>query len=276
MTVTYLLLCASMLLGGYLLNILYITVFYHRGLTHGAVALSPRTRRFVVATGSWVTGLDPKGWSVMHRLHHLHSDTAHDPHSPRFFGIFGVMLAQLRSYQRVLRGLIKGDPKITAIAADLDFPVNALNRKKLWILPYLLHVAIAVAIGWGFDAWLLGYCYFLGIMSHPIQGWMVNSFGHAAGYRNFETDDRSRNNTIVAWLVFGEGFQNNHHRHPAAAKFSMRWFEVDMGYALCLALQAAGVLSIVGRPELFALSDEDQDQRRASEDDSSWSKVKKA
>lgn len=248
---TYTLLCILMLVAGYLLNILYITVFYHRGLTHAAVRLSPRTRAFVIATGNWVTGLDPKGWSVMHRLHHLHSDTDLDPHSPKRFGLFGVMLGQLHSYQAVLRGLIKNDPKLVAISQDLDFPVNVLNRKKLWLLPYLLHVAIWLGIGATFDAWMLGYCYFVGIMSHPIQGWMVNSLGHASGYRNFKTDDDSRNNPIVAALVFGEGYQNNHHQHPAAAKFSFRWFEFDLGYGLCLGLQALGVLKIVGRPELF-------------------------
>jgi stearoyl-CoA desaturase (delta-9 desaturase) len=54
--------CLMVFVGAYLINITYITVFYHRGLTHGAVRLSPVTRRFVAVTGNWVTGLDPKGW----------------------------------------------------------------------------------------------------------------------------------------------------------------------------------------------------------------------
>jgi len=246
MSLSYVLACIGMLVFGYLLNILYITVFYHRGLTHNAVKLSPLTRKFVILTGNWVTGLDPKGWSVMHRMHHVHSDTELDPHSPKHYGIFGVMLAQLHSYNKVLRGLMKKDPMYTSVAPDLDFPVNWLNRKKMWLMPYLLHVAIWFGIGFAYDAWMLGYCYFVGIMSHPIQGWLVNSLGHAYGYRNFDQDDDSRNNTAVAWLVFGEGYQNNHHRHPSSAKFSVKWFEVDMGYALCHVLQAMGIVKIQG------------------------------
>lgn len=242
---TYIIACFFAFLFGYMLNILYITVFYHRGLTHGAVRLSPFTRRLVVLTGNWVTGLDPKGWSVMHRLHHRYSDTEQDPHSPSHYGIFGTMLAQLHSYNKVLRGLMRNNPTYTSIAADLDFPVNWLNRKKLWLLPYLLHVAIWLGIGAAFDAWMLGYCYFVGIMSHPIQGWLVNSLGHAYGYRNFDSGDDSRNNTAVAWLVAGEGYQNNHHRFPNSAKFSIKWYEVDMGYALCRGLQAVGALTII-------------------------------
>jgi stearoyl-CoA desaturase (delta-9 desaturase) len=243
---SYLVACIAAFVFGYLLNILYITVFYHRGLTHGAVRLSPGTRRFVVATGNWVTGLDPKGWAVMHRLHHLHSDTPDDPHSPRYYGILGVMLAQLRSYQKVLRGLKRNDPTFTSVAADLDFPISWLNANKLWILPYLLHVGVWLALGSLFDAWLLGSCYFLGIMSHPLQGWLVNSFGHSSGYRNFNTTDDSRNNLFAAAFVFGEGYQNNHHRFPSSAKFSVKWWEVDMGYALCHALQVMGLVTIAG------------------------------
>ncbi len=42
------------------------------------------------------------------------------------------------------------------------------------------------------------------MMSHPVQGWMVNALGHAVGGRNFDTPDDSRNNTVVSWLVSGE------------------------------------------------------------------------
>ena len=116
---------------------------------------------------------------------------------------------------------------------DLDFPVNWLNKNKLWFLPYALHLGIALAIGFGFHTWLLAACYWFGIMSHPIQGWMVNAFGHHSGYRNFNTPDNSKNNVLVALFVMGEGYQNNHHYLPQAARFGVRWWEVDMGYWLC-------------------------------------------
>ena len=213
LSMTYYLACLLTLAAGYLVNILYITVFYHRGLTHSAVELAPWLRRFVVKTGNWITGLDPKGWSVMHRLHHQYSDTALDPHSPTTYGIAGVMMAQLNSYKKILRGLKRHDPQYLAVASDLDFEVHWLNRYKLWVLPYALHASIALVLGVVFHAWLLGLAYWLGIMSHPLQGWLVNSFGHSSGYRNFHIGDDSRNNTLIALLVMGEGYQNNHHRY---------------------------------------------------------------
>ena len=231
-------------LAAYLLNAVTITVGYHRGLAHGAVKIHPRYRRLLVATGNWITGLDPKAWVVMHRMHHAYSDTALDPHSPTNVGIIGIAREQLRSYERTIRGLIKRDPRYTKHALDLDFDLSAMNRRGMWWMPYVAHVVVGVVLFALTGSALLGVAYFAGMMSHPVQGGMVNAFGHAVGGRNFATPDDSRNNHPVAWFVFGEGFQNNHHHAPASARFSYRAHEIDAGYALCLALEAVGVLRI--------------------------------
>ncbi len=235
--------CIFVFLAAYTLNLLYISVFYHRGLAHEAIRLHPGLRRFVILSGNWVTGLDPKAWTCMHRLHHTHSDTRKDPHSPLQHGTFRLILTQLRSYNRTLLSLMAGKASYTAVVRDLEFPVNWLNRNGLWFLPYVIHALVAMAIAVYFNVFILAGCYFLGIMSHPIQGWMVNSLGHRFGYRNFATPDNSRNNMIVAWLVFGEGFQNNHHQDPSSPKFSVRRWEVDMGYWLCGCLKLLGALT---------------------------------
>lgn len=251
---SYYVLCAVVFLVCYVINVTYISVFYHRGLTHGALSLPPRVRNFVVKTGSWVTGLDPKGWCCMHRLHHRYSDTELDPHSPVHKGFFGLAMAQLHSYKRVLKGLIRREKAYMAIVQDYDFDVSWLNKKGLWYLPYLLHgvlaLSFALATGW----WLLALAYYVGIMSHPVQGWMVNSMGHAIGYRNFSTSDNSRNNTLVAWLVAGEGYQNNHHRYPKAVKFSMKWFEIDWGYTMAVVLRRLGIVKFEKQKDREALA----------------------
>jgi stearoyl-CoA desaturase (delta-9 desaturase) len=245
-----LILCLAVFLIGYLTNILYITVFYHRGLTHRALTLHPKVVKWVALTGPWVTGLDPKGWICMHRMHHLYSDTERDPHSPKFQGVFGLALGQLKSYERVLVGLIKKNPTYTEVVKDLPFDVNILNKKKLWIVPYLSHLTLSLVIAFALHQPWVAFAYYMGIMSHPIQGWMVNALAHSYGYRNFETPDNSKNNSIVAWLVFGEGYQNNHHQYPESALFAMKTGEVDLGYALCWVLEKAGLLTIPSNPQL--------------------------
>ncbi len=246
------LLSATIFAAAYLINVFYITVLYHRGLTHNAILMGPKLKKWISLTGIWVTGIDPKAWSCMHRQHHMYSDTEQDPHSPIQLGVLGVAYGQLKSYEKVLVRLIKRDHELTKLVQDIDFDVSVLNRKKLWLLPYLLHTVIAFALALIFGHLLVGIAYFLGIMSHPVQGWMVNSLAHRFGYRNFEIQDHSRNNILVSLFVFGEGYQNNHHAYPHRARFSHRHFEIDMGYALCVLASWLHILKLKKKTSNFA------------------------
>lgn len=237
-------------LMGYLINAFYITVLYHRGLTHRAIVLHPAVEKWLAISGPWLTGIDPKAWACMHRLHHVHSDTDKDPHSPLHYGIWGVMKGQLRSYENILRKLKHGDKEHMDVVSDIHFDISILNRKKLWPIPYILHIVIAAAIGYYFSSSWVGIAYFLGIMSHPIQGWMVNALAHHSGYRNFDSADNSKNNLFVAYLVFGEGYQNNHHSRPFAANFAVKAGEIDTGYWMCIAAEKLGMIKIPSQSEV--------------------------
>ena len=228
----------------YTINLLYISVFYHRGLAHSAIILSSRLKRFIIATGPWVVGIDALAWSCMHRMHHKYADTKKDPHSPHIMGIMGVLFGQYVSYERILFSLIECKPAYINSVKDIDSQVHWITRNKLWWLPYIGHIVIAAIFAFSFNSILVGISYYLGIMSHPIQGWLVNSLGHAKGYRNFNTDDKSVNNLWLGYLVFGEGYQNNHHQNPLSAKFGVRWFEVDFGYWFCLLGHKLGLFKI--------------------------------
>ncbi len=242
-------LCLSIFLAAYGLNVIYITVFYHRGLAHSGVILSPRFRRFVARTGCWITGIDAKAWVCMHRMHHRYSDTEKDPHSPVHGGIFPLFRKQLLAYRKVLVGLIRHHESYEKVVDDLGIEVSTLNAKQLWYLPYALHFTIAIGLSLSVGSIWLGIAYFLGISSHPVQGWAVNALAHTFGYRNYETTDNSKNNSLVAWFVAGEGYQNNHHRFPDAAKFSQKWFEWDWGYLLCVLLSWIGLVRIAPNPK---------------------------
>ena len=42
---------------------------------------------------------------------------------------------------------------------------------------------------------------------------VINGVGHYWGYRNFETQDASRNIVPIGILIGGEEFHNNHHAY---------------------------------------------------------------
>jgi stearoyl-CoA desaturase (delta-9 desaturase) len=60
---------------------------------------------------------------------------------------------------------------------------------------------------------------------------IINTFCHSPkiGYRNFATPDQSRNVSLLGWLLFGQGWHNNHHRHPRKYDYGgERWYEFDI------------------------------------------------
>lgn len=237
-------LAITLFLFGYALNMFTISVLYHRSLAHTSVTLSPLATFMLKHFGVWITGLDPVAWAAMHRLHHQHSDQKADPHSPTHQGVMGVWKGQYLAYRSITEGLMKGDEKLKRVVRDLPFGISRIQYLNLSTLPYVIHALIGVGLWLTLDSFWCGAGYFLGIMSHPIQGWMVNALAHSYGGRNFETPDDSRNNLWVAWLVFGEGLQNNHHAHPNRANFSFKWHEPDMGYVLCRLAQIFRFLKI--------------------------------
>ena len=68
-----------------------------------------------------------------------------------------------------------------------------------------------------------------------LVGGSVNVLGHTWGYRNHETTDLSRNNIILGYLMWGEGWHNNHHAEPANPYLGCRWWEIDIsGWVISL------------------------------------------
>ena len=73
---------------------------------------------------------------------------------------------------------------------------------------------------------------------------IVNGLGHYWGYRNFSSEDASRN--IVPWgiVIGGEELHNNHHAYGTSAKLSSRWYEFDLGWAYIRCLETLGLAKV--------------------------------
>jgi stearoyl-CoA desaturase (delta-9 desaturase) len=78
--------------------------------------------------------------------------------------------------------------------------------------------------------------------------WAVNSVTHRYGYRNYETDEDSRNHLVLGYLANGEGWHNNHHADSRSARFGHRWWELDTTYAVIRLLEMVGLATRVARP----------------------------
>ncbi len=58
----------------------------------------------------------------------------------------------------------------------------------------------------------------------------INSLAHVWGKQRYDVGDESRNNFFLAIVTFGEGWHNNHHKFPGAARQGFIWWQVDFTY----------------------------------------------
>ena len=70
----------------------------------------------------------------------------------------------------------------------------------------------------------------------------INSLSHRFGTRRYATRDESRNNLWLSLLTFGEGWHNNHHHFPGAARQGFFWWEIDVTHLGLRALAALGLI----------------------------------
>lgn len=65
------------------------------------------------------------------------------------------------------------------------------------------------------------------------------------------TGESSRNNVLVAVLMFGEGWHNNHHAAPRSAMHGHRRWELDPGFMVIRLLAALGLAWDIVMPAAY-------------------------
>jgi stearoyl-CoA desaturase (delta-9 desaturase) len=241
-------------LGNYLFCSLGIGAGFHRLLTHRSFRCKLWFEHVLAILGVCSLQDSPARWVMVHRLHHQHSDQESDPHSPLvnfFWGHMGWLLIvnrplrKLEMYDRYARDVLR-DP----------FYLR-LERNRLWIWVYVVHAALfyvaGLLIGWATTGTLMGGVQFgLSILLYGVVfrtiftwhvTWGVNSASHRWGYRNYETDENSRNNWLFALATNGDGWHNNHHADPRCAAHGFhRWWELDVTYLSLRCLSLFGLV----------------------------------
>jgi len=216
----------------YLLSIFCQTFFLHRYGSHRMFTMSKGWERFfhlLTYVSQGASYLNPRGYALLHRLHHAHSDTPKDPHSPSNHpNAFAMMWATKKRYENLTNATEKVAPSLDGGIPEWPL-IDDLGKNRLssftWVAVYIAIYA-AFATAW----WQWVFLLPCQILMGPIHGAIVNWCGHRYGYRNFNVSDKSRNSLPFDFLTAGELFQNNHHRFGTRANFAVRWFEVDPTY----------------------------------------------
>ena len=186
--------------------------------------------------------LSAYGYGIMHRMHHAHADTENDPHSPKFDkNIFAMMWRTKNTYQDINKKRIEVDAKFTKNVPQWErFDKFASSRisRLTWATLYTTFFIFFATAWW---QWLFLPVAFL---MAPIHGVIINWFAHIYGYVNFEISDTSKNLLPFDFLMMGEGYHNNHHKHGGRANFGVRWFEIDITYCIMVVLDKLNFIQL--------------------------------
>ncbi|WP_184643793.1 acyl-CoA desaturase [Xanthomonas sp. 3307] len=220
----------GMAVAMYAVRMFALTGFYHRYFAHRAFKTSRPVQFLFAAIGATCVQRGPLWWAAHHRNHHRHTDTPADPHSPRQHGFWWSHSGWFLT-PRGFRTDWEAIPDLRRFP-ELRF----LDRFDL-LLPVLLALALFLLGGWlqqhvpqlGTDGpQLLVWGFFVSTVALFHATFTINSLAHRFGSRRFDTRDDSRNNLWLALLTFGEGWHNNHHFFPGAARQGFRWWELDL------------------------------------------------
>ena len=215
-----------------------VTLYLHRCQAHRALNLHPIASHFFRFWLWLTTGMITKEWASIHRKHHAKCETPEDPHSPVVEGINKVLWDGVDLYRKESRNHETME-KYGRGTPDDWIERNLYSKHSGMGIRLLLVVNLALFGPIGLSIWAIEMIW--------IPFWaagMINGVGHYWGYRNFEVADASTNISPWGIIVGGEEMHNNHHTYPSSAKFSVKWWEFDIGWLYINILRTFGLATV--------------------------------
>ena len=215
-----------------------VTLYLHRSQAHRGVDLHPVISHFFRFWLWLTTGMVTKEWVSIHRKHHARCEREGDPHSPMIYGIERVLFRGAELY-REESAKAETVSKFGHGTPDDWVERNIYSRYSVRGILIMLVIDVALFGALGLTVWAIQMAW--------IPFWaagVVNGIGHYWGYRNFASPDTSTNVFPIGILIGGEELHNNHHAYGTSAKFSSRWYEIDIGWTYILILRSLGLAKV--------------------------------
>lgn len=216
---------------GYCVRMWAVTAGYHRYFSHRSYETSRAFQFLLAILGTMAFQKGPLWWAAHHRWHHQHADTEVDIHSPTLKGLFWAHMGWILcdKYKKVDLGRV---PDLTC------YPELRWINKYALVPPFIVLAAIYFLAGPAIFVW--------GGLVATLLSWhglfIANSLCHLYGTKRFPTEDNGRNNAFFGVLLLGEGWHNNHHYYPGAARQGFVWWEFDPTYYAIKVLQFLGIV----------------------------------
>ena len=233
------------------------TIGFHRYFTHRGFEVRTPVKVVLAILGCMTMQGPLTQWVTDHRKHHALSDRPGDPHSPHVGhgdGAWGALKGFVHAHVGWLFSNL-GMEQGREYGRDLyeDRLVRTIDR--LYVVWVVLTLGIPFGIGywvggtWGAGLEGLVWGGLLRIFLYQHATFSVNSICHIFGRRDFRSRDEARNNWLVALLVFGEGWHNNHHAFPSSARHGLARRQLDVSWWVIRGMERLGLVWDVKVPD---------------------------
>jgi stearoyl-CoA desaturase (Delta-9 desaturase) len=248
---------AALLVAFYVVCAFGTTIGFHRYFTHRGFETRAPVKATLAILGCMTMQGPVTQWVTDHRKHHALSDRPGDPHSPHV-GHGEGPLAFVKGFVHAHVGWLftqLGMEQGREYGRDLyeDRLVRTIDRMYLaWVvLTFGLPFVIAYLVGGTLAAGIEGLVWggLLRVFLYQHATFSVNSVCHMFGHKDFRSRDEARNNWVVALLVFGEGWHNNHHAFPSSARHGLRKHQLDPSWWVIRGLERVGMVWDVKVPD---------------------------
>jgi stearoyl-CoA desaturase (Delta-9 desaturase) len=201
-----------------------ITAGYHRLWSHKTYKAHPALQWLFAIGGALALQNSALHWSSDHRRHHRNVDDDHqDPYSASRGFWYSHIGWMLREYQ----GERYHD---YSNVRDLqNNPIVAWQHKHYLALTLATNLGIPLLLGLVHGD-LIGMLLLAGVlrmvMTHHTT-FFINSLAHIWGSQPFTDRNSARDNGILAFFTFGEGYHNYHHLFENDYRNGIHWWQYD-------------------------------------------------
>ncbi|MFT2092357.1 fatty acid desaturase [Paraglaciecola sp. 2405UD69-4] len=201
-----------------------ITAGYHRLWSHKAFEANTFVKTILAIGGAMALQNSILHWCSDHRIHHRHvDDNERDPYSAKKGFWYSHMGWMLREYQRHRYSDYNN-------CRDLQKDKVVMWQHNNYLAVMLTaNFGIPILLGWlNGDVWgmlLLAGVFRLVVVHHVT--FFINSLAHIWGRQPYTDANSARDNDILAFFTFGEGYHNYHHIFEYDYRNGIKWWQFD-------------------------------------------------
>ena len=218
-------------------NELAITCGYHRLFAHSTYEARPALRLVYLLLGAMALQNSALKWSADHRTHHRFiDDPDRDPYCARRGFWFSHIGWMLRNYP-------SGDTDLNTVRDLQRDPLVMWQQRHYLTIAIAMNVGVPLLIGW-WSGDVAGMLLLVGVLrlvvSHHFT-FFINSLAHMWGSQPYTEENTARDNFVLAFLTYGEGYHNFHHMFAHDYRNGVHLWQWDPSKWFIRAMQGLGL-----------------------------------